>query len=273
MPRRNTQDALFPRTSRPAWANGLSFGVLTAAFLGAISVILNPDLSLLWLLVIAALCVALSFAPVTRRVLAVISSVVAVTLLICLFTPILRPLEASLDVTELPTRADVIVALGGGMRCGAGDLESASLARVVKAVELWRAGYAPTITLSDTQGIWTGCPSLEDIARDTVQRLTPGTSPRLEVLPDVRNTRDEAEAVARLARTRGWNRILIVTSPSHSRRARDTFRQLKLNAFVVASSEPRFDTELRLPFDRLLALPALAREVAGLVKYSLFGWF
>jgi uncharacterized SAM-binding protein YcdF (DUF218 family) len=67
--------------------------------------------------------------------------------------------------------------------------------------------------------------------------------------------------------------VLIVTSPSHSRRAKATFQQLKLNATVVAATEPRFDTALRLPYDRLGALAPLAREVAGTIKYSLFGWF
>jgi uncharacterized SAM-binding protein YcdF (DUF218 family) len=277
MPRRNTQDALFPRGSRPAWVGGLSFGALIAAFLGGLATLLNPDLSLLWFMVIAAVSVALSLTPVTRRVLTGLSSLVAFVLLICLVTPVLRPLASSLDVTQSPARADVIVALGAGMRCGAGQLESASLARVVKALELWRAGFAPSVTLSDTDGVWTDCPSVESAARSLVGRLAPGNAPTLEVLrgangTGVRNTRDEAEAVASLARSRGWKRVLIVTSPSHSRRAQTTFQQLKLDAFVVAASEPRFDTDLRLPYDRLMALPALAREVAGMVKYTLFGW-
>ncbi len=274
MPRRSTQDALFPRSSRPAWLGGAGFGLLLGGFLGTVAVIVNPDLPWLWLVVTVAGAVALSLSALTRRILTVFSGLIAALLLICLLTPILRPLEAALDVTEAPVKADAIVTLGAGMRCGANQLESASQARVVTALQLWRQGYAPTVTFSDTKGLWPDCDSLATVARETARQLDgPGDGPNLLVLPDVHSTRDEAQAVAKLARERGWKRVLIVTSPSHSRRARTTFQQLKLNASVVAASEPRFDTELRLPYDRLMAIPALVREVAGVVKYSLFGWF
>ena len=89
----------------------------------------------------------------------------------------------------------------------------------------------------------------------------------------MKSTRTEAEAVAREAKVRGWKKILVVTSPTHSRRTKATFRQLKLDVFVVAATEPRFDSSLRTPFDRLMAIRAVTRELAGLLKYSLFGWF
>jgi uncharacterized SAM-binding protein YcdF (DUF218 family) len=83
----------------------------------------------------------------------------------------------------------------------------------------------------------------------------------------------EAAAVAKEAKKRGWKTILIVTAPAHSRRARATFTQLKLQTFVVSSGEPRYDTDLHLPHDRLQALPVVIRELAGFVKYTLLGWF
>lgn len=273
MRRQNTQDALFPKSSRFLSVEGLGFGLLTAAFLTLTLLILNPDAPIFWIVIIAALSIALSLAFVTRRMLSFASSLIGLALLICVLTPILKPLEDSLDVTTSPVKADVIVALGGGMRCGAGQLEAASLARVVKAVELWRAGYAPRITLSKTTGLWPDCPSIAGVAGKIVTNLAPSPTPEISVLEDVSNTRDEAERVAVLAKKNGWQRVLVVTSPTHSRRALATFKRLGLNASVVAASEPRFDGALRLPYDRLMALPALARELAGLVKYTLFGWF
>jgi uncharacterized SAM-binding protein YcdF (DUF218 family) len=89
----------------------------------------------------------------------------------------------------------------------------------------------------------------------------------------MKTTRTEAEAVAREAKARGWKKILIVTSPTHSRRAKATFKQLKLDVLVVAATEPRFDSSLRTPFDRLMAIRVVIREIAGLAKYTLFGWF
>ena len=273
MRRQNTQDALFPKSSRFLSVEGLGFGLLIAAFLALTLVILNPDAPMLWMVILAVISIALSLAAVTRRMLSFAASLIAALLLVCIFTPILKPLEDALDITAPPVKADVIVALGGGMRCGAGQLEAASLARVVKAVELWRAGFAPRITLSKTAGLWPDCPSIASVASKIVANLAPSPSPEISVLENVGNTRDEAERVAVLAKQNGWQRVLIVTSPTHSRRALATFKQLGLNASVVAASEPRFDGALRLPFDRVMALPALVREAAGLVKYTLFGWF
>ena len=273
MRRQNTQDALFPKHSRFLSVEGLGFGLLIAAFLTLTLLILNPDAPIFWIVIVTALSVALSLALVTRRSLSFAASLIALALLVCVLTPILQPLEDALDVTTPPVKADVIVALGGGMRCGAGQLEAASLARVVKAVELWRAGFAPAITLSKTTGLWPDCPSIASVAGKIVANLAPSPTPEISILENVSNTRDEAERVAVLAKQNGWQRVLIVTSPTHSRRALATFKQLGLNASVVAATEPRFDGALRLPFDRLMALPALAREVAGLVKYTLFGWF
>ena len=273
MRRQNTQDALFPKHSRFLSVEGMGFGLLIAAFLTLTLLILNPDAPIFWIVIVAVLSVALSLAFVTRRVLSFAASLIAVVLLICLLTPILQPLEDALDITTPPVKADVIVALGGGMRCGSGQLEAASLARVVKAVELWRAGFASRITLSKTAGLWPDCPSISSVAAKIVANLAPSPTPEISVLENVSNTRDEAERVAVLAKQNGWQRVLIVTSPTHSRRALATFKQLGLNASVVGASEPRFDGALRLPFDRMMALPALTREVAGLVKYTLFGWF
>ena len=273
MRRRNTQDALFPKSSSLLSIEGLGFGLLIAAFLALTMLIFNPDTPIFWIAIIAVLSVALSLAAFTRRLLSFAASLVAVVVLVCVLTPVLQPLEDALDVTAPPAKADIIVALGGGMRCGAGQLEAASLARVVKAVELWRAGFASRITLSETAGLWPDCPSISSVASKIVTNLAPSPTPEISILEDVSNTRDEAERVAVLAKQNGWQRVLIVTSPTHSRRTLATFKQLGLNASVVAASEPRFDGALRLPFDRMMALPALAREVAGLVKYTLFGWF
>ena len=273
MPRRNTQDALFPKSSRFLSVEGVGFGLLIAGFFATTMLIFNPDTPIFWIVIIAVLSLALSLAAVTRRMLSFSASLIAFVLLICVLTPILKPLEDTLDVTTPPVKADVIVALGGGMRCGSGQLEAASLARVVKALELWRAGFAPAITLSKTSGLWPDCPSISSVAGKIVANLAPNPTPQVNILENVANTRDEAERVAALVKQNGWQRVLIVTSPTHSRRALATFKQLGLNASVVAASEPRFDGALRLPYDRMMALPALAREIAGLVKYTLFGWF
>lgn len=258
---------------QPEWLLGLGWGAFVGVWLGVFGALLNDNLEWYWALGIVLGSALLGVWKPLRTALQIGSSVVVVGLALCFFTPILQPLERALDASELPTQADVIVPLGAGFFCGSAELEAASLARLVKGLELWRAGYAKTMTITDAHGLAPNCGSIEDAATVLVRRLYAGAAPEIVVLRDMKTTRTEAEAVAREAKARGWKKVLIVTSPTHSRRAVTTFKQLGLDAFVVSSSEPRFDSSLRTPFDRLLALRPLAREVAGFVKYGLLGWF
>lgn len=255
------------------WTQHVILSLISGLLLSSVVVLIYSETKWYVPLVIMLLSLAMGLNGLTRRALSILTLLIGFFLALCVFTPVLQPVQRFLDVTQLPSRADVIVILGGGMHCGSTDLEASSLARTTKGLELWKAGYAPTITISDTTGLWDNCVSLEQPTRQEISSLEPKDAPEIVVLPGVKNTRMEAEAVLREAKKRGWKTILIVTGPSHSRRARATFTQLKLQAFVVSSTEPRYDTDLHLPHDRLIALPALAREIAGFVKYMLLGWF
>ncbi len=255
------------------WTQQVIFGFIGGLLLSSVVVLIYSQTKWYLPLVIMLLSLAMGLNALTRRILSSLTLLVGFMLALCVFTPVLQPVQRFLDVTQLPSRADVIVILGGGLHCGSTDLEASSLARTVRGLALWKAGYAPTITISDTTGLWDNCVSLEQPIRQEISSLEPKNAPEIVVLPAVQNTRMEAEAVAKEAKRRNWKNILIVTAPAHSRRARATFTQLKLQAFVVSSGEPRYDTDLHLPHDRLIALPTLAREIAGFVKYTLLGWF
>jgi len=209
------------------------------------------------------------------RLLLLGSGACALLVAVVLFTPAMRVLHGGLVVAEAPQPADAIVVLGGGMHCGAGELEASSLSRLEKGLELWRAGYAPRLTLSDTVGEIFGdvrCPSLGQVAERRVQALFGLEGPEVVLLPQMRTTRTEAMAVARLAQERGWSGVLLVTTPAHSRRASGAFRKLGLSVVSVVSSESRFDVALQAPADRLQALTPLVREYLGLLLYRLRGW-
>jgi uncharacterized SAM-binding protein YcdF (DUF218 family) len=272
MRRSRNDSVVFPRRALPEWLRGLAISAVLGVFLSLVAALLHRDFHWLWLLGLIVISSLMGLARVPRRILMGFSSLVALVLVLCMFTPVLQPLERYFDVSELPSRADVIVVLGGQVQCGASELGASSLARLSKGLELWRRGYAKTITLSDTAGLYANCPSDAELAKNQIQDLYGSNQPSIVVLNDMRTTRTEAEAVKKQAVSRGWNRVLIVTNPTHSRRARTTFQQMGLNAFVVASSEPRFDSSLRLVSDRIDALNPLAREVLGMLKYTLFGW-
>jgi uncharacterized SAM-binding protein YcdF (DUF218 family) len=100
-------------------------------------------------------------------------------------------------------------------------------------------------------------------------------APRGQVLSvgPVVNTHDEALAVARLCRERGWRRVLAVTSPTHTRRAAATLEKQALEVISVPAIETHFDVErLVWPEDRRCAFAAIAHERVGLLVYRRRGW-
>ena len=99
-----------------------------------------------------------------------------------------------------------------------------------------------------------------------------GIEAELVVVGPVANTRDEARLVAGLAAERGFRTILLVTSPTHTRRAAAAFEKKGLAVVVSPSVETRFDLEtLDDPDDRVKAFGNLLHERLGLLVYRLRG--
>lgn len=127
----------------------------------------------------------------------------------------------------LPAVADAVVPLAGGDE------------RSVYAARLFLAGHAawyvaanmdlnlPGVRTSYAElvrqeAVWQGVPAERVV-------LVPGT---------VATTCQEAEAVAGLARERGWRSLLVVTDPFHTRRARLCFRQALEGSGIVVAVRP-----------------------------------
>lgn len=256
-----------------SWSSFLGFAALgaalasLAAFLGGV----RATPSVLAVLVLA--CAACSLTAFTRRALLLALSVLAALLALALLTPILRPALHALVRSEAPVRADAIVVLGAGENCADATLNAAGMARLVRGLELWRAGFAEVMTVSEPSGVFKGpsCPLQSDLARRHVRALYPSGGPTIEVLRRVTTTRDEAARVADLARANAWTRVLLVTSPSHSRRAAATFEAAGVNVVSVTASEPLFDSALALPSDRLTALGVVVYEGLSRLKAALGG--
>jgi uncharacterized SAM-binding protein YcdF (DUF218 family) len=252
------------------WRPLLLSSSISALFLPVIVAFLR-EIGTLPLIGIWVLGSLLGFSSITRQIQYGIASVFAVVIVTCTLTPILEPIASWLNVGEQPRRSDVIVILGSNLHCESGDLSSAALSRLERGLELWRQGYSDTITLTDGEADAT-CPSFEAAQRRMIGRLFPDGGPKIVVLEKMQTTRTEAEAVARKAKARGWKSILVVTSATHTRRARATFRDAGLKAIAVSSQEPKFDSGMRYPSDRFLSMMQIAREIAGLFKYRSQGW-
>ena len=112
-------------------------------------------------------------------------------------------------IDDKPAASDAIVILGD---------DNYQADRATRAAELFKAGMAPRIVASGRYlRPYATIAELEQ--HDLIDR---GVPPSAIVRFDqhAENTKDEAAALAQLISSRGWKRILLVTSNYHTRRAR-----------------------------------------------------
>lgn len=131
---------------------------------------------------------------------------------------------------EEPEKADMVVVLAGD---GFGH-------RILKAAELVRQGYAPSILVSGPPGLY-GYHECDLAIPYAVKKGYP--EKWFIPLPmDTYSTREEAEIIIPELRKRGVKKFLLVTSDFHTRRAGAIFRRYAgdLQFRVVASKDEFF---------------------------------
>jgi uncharacterized SAM-binding protein YcdF (DUF218 family) len=162
------------------------------------------------------------------RLLSLLVFLAFLALLYVVRHPLLR-LAAQLWLVDEPAeRADAIVVLGDDNYTGD---------RAAHAAELYRAGLAPQVVASGRllrpyAGI------SEIIERDLEFRGVPAAS-IVKFSHRAANTREEAEALTGLVASRGWKRVLVVTSNYHARRTRFIFGRVFRPGVAVRVSAAR----------------------------------
>ncbi len=130
---------------------------------------------------------------------------------------------------QTPVRADAIVVLGGDD----GD-------RALRALELFRGGYAPLVVLTGVEHGETATPSALTWRADYLEeRGVPRSSLRFEV--ESRNSYEEAVNVLAQMRQQGWRRVIVVSDPPHMRRLSWTWARVFQDSgleYVLVSSDP-----------------------------------
>jgi len=228
---------------------------------------IGSDAGLIPLTILAAILafsrVRLMF-PVVAVMLILVAAGVAYT------TVVVKPAQRLVRSDSLPPSADAVVALSGGMNAD-GYLTQQGADRTLKAVELVASGIAPVLLFTREEKK-TG--SVVNTSAEDQRRIASiGGVTRMLTTRRVRSTRDEALAVASVARHRGWRRIVLVTSPFHSRRACATFEKVGLTVTCVPSdSRDVAIRRMRGAHDRITAFGLLLYETAGTLRYRQAGW-
>jgi uncharacterized SAM-binding protein YcdF (DUF218 family) len=182
-------------------------------------------------------------------------------------TPVSSPLAAQLIRTDPLAPCDALVVLSSSVTLD-GRLAERALDRHLSGLEYFRQGWAPALVRTTLPE---GDPSADEDARE-LARLLGRDVPMYFVGPAV-TTHQEALAVRRLCEEKGWTRILLVTSPTHSRRAAATFEKTGLT--VV--SQPCVDRKFALghltnPSTRLRVFYNWLYETVARLKYQQKGW-
>lgn len=258
----------FRRAIRGAVLLGLAW--LGASALGLDEVIGATGLNLV---VPAGLVGAgLGFLVGERLLRGIATGVFATIAVVALCPPIGRLEHALVRSDPIPAEpVDAIVVLAGAVT-GDGTLNPAAADRMLEALHLLRQGRSARLVVSRVRAT---------VGRDTVdsdadQRFllsVAGLTPELEVLDSVGSTRLEAVRAAALARSRGWKRIIVVTSPSHTRRACAAYEKV---GFEVAC-HPSVDRSAALRSqpkarDRVAGFGRWLYEELAWAEYRLRGW-
>lgn len=175
---------------------------------------------------------------------------------------------------------DAVVVLGGSVEPSPsrahGEPElNASADRLVRGLELFRAGAARSIVL--TGGMVQPLPGDRPEADWAAVKLARwGVPPsQLVLAASTRNTREDAIETARIAAAHGWRTLLLVTSAAHLPRAVGCFRAVGLEPDVLPVDFRAGDGRNLewLPRAKFLAASTDAlRELAGRAVYQLAGY-
>jgi uncharacterized SAM-binding protein YcdF (DUF218 family) len=169
--------------------------------------------------------------------------------------PLMRMAGSFWTVDEGPVASDAIVILGDDNY--GGD-------RAARAADLLKAGWAPRVVASGRYlRPYASIAELE--ARDLTDHGVPATAiVRLDHRAE--DTREEAVAISQLISSRGWKRIILVTSNFHTRRSRyicsRTFPPGTVLR-VVAARDSDFDPENW--WRSRLGIKIFAHELVGML--------
>jgi uncharacterized SAM-binding protein YcdF (DUF218 family) len=248
-------------------------GLAVGALAGLVAVDLDlPALVSFWgdrtlLVPAAAAAGALLWLTPARKPVAVVAGLLGLLWLAVAFTPLTAWLAKGLVRRDAPREGDLVYVFASRIQVD-GDPTSDAMSRLLEGVELVAAGRAPWLVVSE---VAPPAGPYAPLARAWVARFAPRAM--VVSVGRIRNTRDEAVAVARLCRERGWKRVLAVTSPTHSRRASLALEKEGLEVVSCPAIETGFDLEhLDSPGDRRSGFSTIAHERIGLFVYRQRGW-
>lgn len=169
--------------------------------------------------------------------------------------PIFRFAAETWIVEDPLENADALIVLSG---------DNFYADRATRAAELFREGKAPLIVASGRR-LRPNAGIAELMEHDLVERGVPKDK-ILRFTHDADSTREEAEALVKLAKTRKWHKTIVVTSNYHTRRARYIFNRVfpqGIEVRVASARDGDFDPQRW--WEKRKSTKELMQEFAGMV--------
>lgn len=205
-----------------------------------------------------------------RVLVAIAPAALMLLWLVVAFTPLCRLMGRGLVVAQDAVPADAIFVLSSDIQSD-DEPSTSALARGTRGLELLGQGLAPRLLLSE---LASPAGSYKRYLVASATKLGVRDPSAIVDVGFVYNTHDEALRVAALFREHGWRKLLLVTSPVHSRRAVAVFARAGVPEVIsVPAVETRYDLQhLNHPDDKLDAFGAMLHEWVGLAVYRWRGW-
>jgi uncharacterized SAM-binding protein YcdF (DUF218 family) len=192
---------------------------------------------------------------IVLNLIVLVSFVVLCAFLYLVRRPILRFMAESWIVEDADSKADALIVLSD---------DNFYADRATRAAELFREGKAPIVVASGRRlrpmaGI------AELMEHDLVERGVPKDR-IVRTAHDADNTREEAEALSKLAAQRKWHSVIVVTSNYHTRRARYIFHRVfpqGIEVYMASARDGDFDPQHW--WEKRKSIKELTREFAGMV--------
>lgn len=170
-----------------------------------------------------------------------------------------------------PAPVDAIVVLSASITAD-GLLSPVAVDRLDEGIRLHRLGAAPRLILSRLERNDGG----RAVNSDADQRrriAAAAVAPDVRTISPVGTTRLEATRTRNLAEAEGWRRVIVVTTPSHTKRACAAFEATGLLVTCRASPDRRIAwSRLESGHDRAIAFGELVYETLGWWEYRVRGW-
>ena len=263
-----------PKTSKDlvlSIAVGAAAGALSAFLLASLGVHAVVNLSTPATVLIATLVGAIVGVLKWQRFLVYVACVLLIVFIVIAYTPVMYGVASSwVRDDPIPPSADAIVVLSASVKSD-GALNAEGTERLLEGIELFQRRIAPRVFTTSVEAMYPNGVRVSNADQKRLLKMG-GADSAWTSLSGAFTTRDEAlqSAIQLPAASR---KVVVVTSPLHTRRACATFEAVGFTVICHPATERQYVTWHPLsPPDRLASFRDYLYERMGVLKYRSKGW-